>query len=274
MKNGIVLTILYSLFLVACEQEADIPLPKVEPKMAVSCFFSDQTDTLRVMLRWSDPVFTNQDKEGQIVRDALVVFYNNEFSVNLYLDETTGYYQAPVEGFSIEPGKAYSLSVVGTDGTTVNATSYVPFDEPDVRAASVTREVSLDQYGQYLVQFNFETLLGNINPLEPYYRLMYYQTWADSTVMFQSYSIGEVLYEFENGKEEDNLTLRVEQYGMDTTLLLHKAVVIHGSEDYYRFHKTVQSIGYGPFAEPTIVYSNINNGLGIFAGYRQLEILY
>jgi hypothetical protein len=36
----------------------------------------------------------------------------------------------------------------------------------------------------------------------------------------------------------------------------------------------MENISYGPFAEPTIVYSNVKNGLGIFAGYRQLEILY
>ena len=274
MKKSHLYLLILAFFWISCEQEADIPLPQVDSKISVSCFFSDETDTLRAMLRWSDPVFSNNPLEGDVVRDAQVVIYNNDFSVNLILDESTGFYQAPVEGFSLSPGNDYYLTVTSADGIVVSAKTRIPRELPDIRAASLSREVDVDEYGQYLVQFRFETLLGNIDPLEPYYRLMYFQKWDDPFIMSQWYQTGEQFYEFEGSTQEQNLKMEVMNYGMDTTMTLHKSYVIHGSEDYHRFHSTVQSINYGPFAEPTIIYSNVNNGLGIFAGYRQLEILY
>lgn len=257
-----------------CEQEADIPLPKVDQKIAVSCYISDETDTVRAYLRWSDPVFSNGSDEGNVAENATVLLSGNGFTKAFTYNPVAQYYQLPVQGFALTPGQSYSLSVQTQDGSQVTAQTTIPFLQPDIRLATFERDASTDEFNQYYVTYRFETILGNIAPEEPYYRVVHYQKWEDPFVMSTWYQTSNVWHEFESGDNEERIISESSSYGYDTTLVAHKAYVIHCSEEYYRFHRGLENIGYGPFAEPTIVYSNVVNGLGVFAGYRQLEILY
>jgi len=262
------------IFAFGCEQEADIPLPKVESKIAVSCFISDDTDTVRAYLRWSDPVFSNGSNEGKIVDDATVILSGGGFSKTFSFNSLAQYYQLPVQGFELVPGESYSLTIQTPSGQKVSAQTTIPYFQPDIRSASFERDAAMDEFNQYYVTYRFETTLGNIAPEEPYYRIVHYQKWEDPLIVSTWYQTSNVWHAFETGDDEQRLISESVIYGYDTTLVLHKAYVIHCSEDYYRFHRGLENISYGPFAEPTIVYTNVENGLGVFAGFRQLEILY
>jgi hypothetical protein len=45
---------------------------------------------------------------------------------------------------------------------------------------------------------------------------------------------------------------------------------------YYDFHRSAEniSLGDGPFTEPTLLYSNVSGGLGIFASYTLDSLIY
>lgn len=64
---------------------------------------------------------------------------------------------------------------------------------------------------------------------------------------------------------------KILQYGQLTIFLLHT------DENYYRYHDAINrqnDVGDNPFAEPVLIPSNINGGLGCFAGYnRSTEVL-
>lgn len=259
------------IFALGCEQEADIPLPKVEPKITVSCYISDDTDTVRAYLRWSDPVFSNGDSEGDIISDAQVVLSGSGFSRSFVFNDFQQYFELPVQGFELTPGLEYRLDITASNGSTAYAVTKIPLQQSDIRSASFERNAEVDElFNQYYVTYRFETMLGNLEPEEPYYRIIHYQKWEDPGW----YQSSNVWHAFESGDDEESIISESSFYGYDTTLMLHKAHIIHCSEDYYRFHTTMENISYGPFAEPTIVYTNVKNGLGIFAGYRQLQILY
>jgi len=274
MKNLYYLLVAVWLLASGCEQEANIPLPNVEKKIAVSCYISDETDTVRAYLRWSDPVFSNDLDEGKVLENATVQLTGDGFSRTFSYNALAQYYQLPVEGFDLNPGETYSLTVQTLDGTNVSAQTTIPYFQPDIRSAAFERDASVDEFNQYFVTYRFETTLGNIDSEEPYYRIVHYQKWEDPFIAATWYQTSNVWHEFESGDDEDRIISESSSYGYDTTLVLHKAYVIHCSEDYYRFHRGLENISYGPFAEPAIVYSNVVNGLGVFAGYRQLEILY
>jgi hypothetical protein len=261
-----------------CEQEADIPLPKVEQKITVSCYISDDTDTVRAYLRWSDPVFSNGVNEGEMIEDAQVVLSGSGISRDFSFNANAQYYELPVQGFELIPGESYSLIIRTPDGTQASAETTIPYFQSDIRSASFERITEVNENNQYLdlqyVTYRFETVLGNLDSEEPYYRIIHYQKWDDPFVAATWYQSSNVWHAFDSGDDEESIMSESSFYGDDSTNVFHKAIVIHCSEDYYRFHKTMENISYGPFAEPTIVYSNVNNGLGIFAGFRQLEILY
>jgi hypothetical protein len=50
--------------------------------------------------------------------------------------------------------------------------------------------------------------------------------------------------------------------------------LIHASKEYYLYHSklTIAADNNGnPFAEPVIMYTNINGGYGVFAGFNQYK---
>lgn len=52
--------------------------------------------------------------------------------------------------------------------------------------------------------------------------------------------------------------------------------LLHTDENYYRYHDAVsrqQDVGDNPFAEPVQIPSNINGGLGCFAGYNRSTVV-
>jgi hypothetical protein len=116
-----------------------------------------------------------------------------------------------------------------------------------------------------------------LSSAKEYYRLVFYSTSLNSEIP------GEFVYNDVRGEvyADDNNSISgkifTEQnllwYGVDSAQYSSFAHVIHASEEYYRFHKALSNYNQSnPFVEPTIVYSNVENGLGVFAGYRQIKV--
>lgn len=51
--------------------------------------------------------------------------------------------------------------------------------------------------------------------------------------------------------------------------------VSNSDENYYKYHRSLETSGNdNPFTEPSLVYTNINNGLGCFAAYNTAVLTY
>jgi hypothetical protein len=51
-----------------------------------------------------------------------------------------------------------------------------------------------------------------------------------------------------------------------------QASLLHTDRHYYQYHLSVRGASRSqdnPFAEPTLIYSNVTGGLGIFAAYNR-----
>lgn len=54
-------------------------------------------------------------------------------------------------------------------------------------------------------------------------------------------------------------------------ITLH-AYLLHTDEHYFLYHRSVRNASYSqdnPFAEPVLVYTNVEGGLGVFAAYNR-----
>ncbi|MFQ5636990.1 MAG: DUF4249 family protein [bacterium] len=64
--------------------------------------------------------------------------------------------------------------------------------------------------------------------------------------------------------------LDISFYNYSEPIEMFIVVLLTTSESYYNFHKSVDQQNAtedNPFAEPVPIYTNIENGLGVFAGY-------
>jgi len=276
MKNCLILFSFLFVF-TACEKEANIKLPETAPKLSVSCFISDSIDLIRADISWSNPVFSSSDKGIEPPSDLLVTISGGGITDTLTFNPEYFWYALPTTEFPLTPGVEYTLNVAAPSGEKVSAKTKIPLLNPSISSASVFESASVDQYGNDIIDFTFRVVLNELSSEKEYYRLVFYSTSINSEIPdeFNYNDVrGEVYADDNNvvsGKifTEQNITW----YGVDSAQYSSFAHVIHASEEYYRFHKALANYNPGnPFVEPTIVFSNVENGLGVFAGYRQERV--
>lgn len=269
--------ILIAFVLAACEKEANIKLPDTQPKLSVSCFISDSTDIIKATVYWSKPVFNNTDTLPEYPSNLTVTISGNGQTDTLLYNTEWSTYELSTDDFPLNAGVEYSLRVQAPNGETARAKTIIPTQKAIIADKSVSFTSSVDQYNNIVETYRYRITLNDISANEEFYRIMYYNDYFIPDVPDEfnvASNMGELFVSDNNlvdGKiYTDN---EVKFYGTSANISARYAYVIHGSEEYYRFHKSLSNYGYdNPFAEPTIVFSNVENGLGVFAGFNQVRV--
>jgi hypothetical protein len=81
------------------------------------------------------------------------------------------------------------------------------------------------------------------------------------------------LYEYEYVQMEPNTSITLSSYYNEySTLDSVRYYIINCSEEYYKYHTSVKSYqGDDFFVEPSIIFDNIENGLGNFSAYNMVS---
>jgi hypothetical protein len=266
---------LLSIALVSCEQEADIELPDTAPKLTVSCFISPEQDSVTAFITWSRPVFSTNNDDRPI-DDLEVSITDGSSEAFFQYDFNIGQYVLSLAEYPLALGVEYTLRVKAPTGEEVEARTVIPAELPSIESATLDSSSYSNSFGEEINEFTYKTTLLNNSADFQYYRLIYYNedVWFPgkeyASIESQSYSddgslVNDRLY------MEENITY----YGYNGAVSNKRLAVVHCSEAYYRYHKTLQNQTFGnPFAEPTIVYSNVEGGLGAFGAYRMVEVAY
>ena len=266
---------LLALSLFSCMQDADIKLPETDPKLVVSCFISPDVDSVMAFIDWSRPVFSSEDLERPI--DNLQVSITDGSSQAFFqYDFNIGQYVLSLAEYPLALGVEYTLRAKAPTGEEVVAQTIIPAELPLIESATLDSSSYINNFGEEINEFIYKTtLLDNSSDFQ-YYRFIFYNEdfWLPgklyTSIEGQSFSDDESLVD---GKiyVEQNITY----YGYNGAVSNKRLAVLNCSESYYRYHKTLQNQNFGnPFAEPTIVYSNIEGGLGAFGAYRMVEVTY
>jgi hypothetical protein len=260
--------------LVSCEQEADIELPDTAPKLTVSCFISPEQDFVTAYITWSRPVFSTNDDRP--VDDLEVSITDGSSEAFFQYDVNIGQYVLSLAEYPLALGVEYTLRVKAPTGEEVVARTVIPAELPSIESATLDSSSYSNSFWEEINEFTYKTTLTDNSSDFQYYRFIYYNedVWFPgkeyASIEGQSYRDDESLVE---GKiyVEENITY----YGYNGAVSNKRLAVLNCSESYYRYHKTLQNQTFGnPFAEPTIVYSNVEGGLGAFGAYRLVEVAY
>jgi Domain of unknown function (DUF4249) len=269
-------TISTMIVFTSCQTEADIPLPEVDPKIVINCFIGDELEVVKAFIFKSNPVFSdtngNYPNTSEVQDDMYVVISNGVLSSELVFNEQTEAYEVDTDLFPLVAGGNYTLTVTAPDGETVKANTTIPANAPIIHSSSYqVEQIDNDFYGEQ-TKVTIKQTLTDPSISFDYYRFYYVleDQFMTNTYVSEDYADDNLL----DGNLLYNEHEMTAYYGSDNPITNVKAFVILGSEEYYRFHKTVyyQSPG-DPFSEPSIIYSNVDGGLGVFAGYRQVEVI-
>lgn len=286
-------------------------LPQVESKLVVQCFISPQAARINVVVTESIPLFAEPDLKGGVIPNAIVKMSDGSREIAIPFDTTNQLYSIDKSALSILPGKTYFLSV--TNGVrSVSARCTVPVNavvpktyEIDTASSGdiSARDTSLtvkytwnDTAGQanyYRVRASLdleysvpEEFSSSGQPKEKRIRNRFNFNWDDA--------IGR--NDFRNDVNLDGtdfnspigrvkLPKPLSYTGGDGTVYLSfpKSKIIsvtmevyNTDEHYFKYHRSVQTRGDSdnPFVEPSLIYTNIEGGLGCFGSYNSGQLVY
>ncbi len=287
-------------------------LPHVESKLVVQCFISPQATRINVVVTESIPLFTEPDLKGGVIPNAIVKLSDGSREIVIPFDTTNQLYSIDKSALSILPGKTYFLSVTNgvrsvSASCTVPATAVVPKTyEIDTSSSGdiSARDTSLT------VKYTWNDIAGQAN----YYRVRASLDLEYSVPEGVTSNQGQLIekrvrnrfnFNWDDAIGRNDFRNDVNLDGTDFNspigrvklpkplsytagdgtayLSFPKSKIIsvtmevyNTDEHYFKYHRSVQTRGDSdnPFVEPSLIYTNIEGGLGCFAAYNAGQLIY
>lgn len=243
---------------------------------------------------------------GDAVRDAKVTLSDGVAEVVLPFQNKGQFYAIPASRFSIKAGKMYKLTA--SDGKrTIMATCTVPSEQLAIKKYTLDTTVTkrFNRVDTTLVtSFTWDDVAGKAS----YYRMKAYEEieipyfvfntsekkYYEKRTIIQAYFANgnDTRSDLQNDTNLDGQTFssaRLEKrIGLlgnyynyphvdGKPLVPEKApkslgvhlLLLHTDRNYFEFHRSLRlQNGDNPFTEPSLIYTNVKGGFGIFASYN------
>jgi hypothetical protein len=273
------LTIAFS----SCEKIVDnVDLGDAKPKLVVFAYINPGADTIFADVSLSRTI--NQVGSyypPHIDYAEVVVSKAGGQSVTLQFDPALSRYYAAVGASYFETGHEYQIHVKTPDGKEVEAFCSLPLQNTSLRITKADT-VEMQDHTRYRFRLEFDDISGQPDHYRIIAKAQIKYDWEGYVQIYDHY--GEFSYgeEFIAVKDRDGDTFISEvvikiwgYYGDAEELLGMQFFLLSTDEHYYHFHRSLQRYEpENPFSEPTIVYSNVSNGLGVFAGFNPFSLEY
>lgn len=275
MKNIFYLSLI--LILAACEKEIPFDGELSEQKIVLNCYIGAGESEIFAEVSRTETVLS--DKPFTFVSNATVQLFSGSALVGTFTSLGAGKYKLT---YNVEAGATYTLKCTDPLLGTVEATAQVPYPVP---ISSLMVEPGEGFESRFDVELEFTDGASD----NDFYQLLFYLdfdavpgVWSFETneeILRNTNEIGDNTFFYtneclfpDNAFNNETIALSMSVFGfLDTTA---KVQLIHISEEYYNYQKslfTANQTSGNPFSQPVQVFSNIEGGIGIFAGYAVYE---
>lgn len=284
------------LALSACEQIIEPDLPEHTPRLVLQAFFTPDSTWVAFVGR-SAGILESQPERERAVAEATVELLVGD----RVIDELEFFQEERLyvwEKGALQAGESYSLRVSAPGFATIQATDAIPRLVPTA-IASYRINTSADSEsrisGDFSIKLEIQDPPGETN----YYQIRFFRSghrlgrdeepFEESFyTVEESFSTQDPSIIADNDVDDFIEELSTAPFFKDTLFDGQTHVielsgdydapehsrfyiqVLYVSETYYEYLKSARlhnSTQDNPFAEPVSVYSNVENGYGIFAGY-------
>jgi hypothetical protein len=293
-KLLVLLTVIF--FLTGCVKILNDDLKAKESKLVLNAAISpDSTFTINLSRTFN--VFDDESSKNlPFVDSAKVRLFENGSFISELENQAYGYYTK--SGFFPETGKEYTVDAKYKAFKTIESKTVIPKDVPiadfDTLIIRLTDDPYYGNQTQYVALLTYQDPPGVSNQYQLACKIGLKNddgliNWEDNSVYvpdvddsFYDRSWGELLWndKYSDGKEVEIRFVFYSEYpqyneGLRETDTLHFKFYFQSvNQDYYTYLKSLSRYletggGDDPFSEPVVIYSNIKNGYGIFAGFDQ-----
>lgn len=279
-------------------------------KLVVYGYISPQDTVLSVKVGRSKPVLGDAAEALPFnIVDATVTLSNGSQSVRLLHVDREQIYKAKATALPIRAGQTYTLTVSTPDGRRVTARATVPKAIPiqAIRLDSTVQQTGTEWQKLYLMTFSWPDPTGEANfyryggtfdwsaganpvngqspPVNPTLRSINFQRQGTTgNLLADGAQNGEVLSSLSSeaiasvavkaSVSDPRAQLAAIRFGKVYPGARITAQLMHIEKAYYQYANAVMSQRRNrdnPFAEPVLIPSNVEGGLGCFAGYNRTE---
>jgi hypothetical protein len=257
-----------------CETDANVVVPAVERKLVVGGFLSPTENEHQISLNQTDPLFSTDPPIS--LTNVKLTISSDSSSYSPSYDFNSGTFQFNNNQFKIEHSKNYHLKIVTEDGKIVESDMRTLNNQmPLVTDLKLTVDTLNKDWMypeiQYSLKISWNDLIGEQN----YYRIIANRLLKDfdsnDTIVEPLNYFNE--YELKDDKNKDGQVLTsnfnyIESGSMNSPIGF-EIILMKVDVNYYNYYKTLNNYADGdPFAEPVILFSNIQNGLGVFCNFQ------
>ena len=278
------LIIFITSFLFSCEEEIPLDtLDKYQEKLVVNEYFSN-TEPFSIQVSVSKDAY-KEPNPFVLGNQAKVTLTENDVPVALTFDNSDGVFYSLIKP---QPGKKYNLTVSANNYSTVTANGFLPGNIA-AKNSSYIENGGIDMQGNKsdLLKLTFKDDAGT----KDYYKLnfFYYSELVGKFFAFD-FELKDILSAVNTIKTRDGGFLFSDE-SFNGALKTFTAVPPFGivagntdakyliqiqrlNDDFWKYNTTLEqyrlgiggSAGSNIFGGAVVVYTNIHNGLGIFAG--------
>lgn len=300
----IIFAVALILAFASCEKRVEFRVDALDDLPVLNATISPDSGIHATLTRSIDPL--SVENADSAIGDAVISLYRNGLFAADLDDAGNGKYMLDSAATAASPGDRFSLRVRVPEKNDLSAETTIPpvVNLHDLHIIDTTfvevHYFVIDTAGNYVtadtviphykLQLSFDDPRG-----EDYYALSitYRDASSASPVCYASDdAIFSTNNQFVPGSDDDSLVTLCETYyfnditfdGTQKTITFYVVEIPtdfvsdprllvrldHLSADYYRYITTsaLQNLNFdNPFAEPVTIYSNVQNGFGIFAGY-------
>ena len=256
----------------SCAKEAKVKLPDTKPLPVMYSYICPSDTVIRLKLTYSSPFYSSDQIDIlAAVPDGDVKISSAQGTAQLFFNQNTQYYELKTNTYPIVPGQVYKITVKTSNGDLATAETQVPITTVPINTVTV-ETITTNNGAQDLIKISFTDEPGRLN----YYRIAALHaftytfqpdTIADDARITKLYS--DINHDGENVSLDGRVVQRYDSTEYYSTEY-YDVFLYNCSESYYNFHKSlINYTGDNPFAEPTLIYSNVKGGFGCFGAYTR-----
>lgn len=279
-KSGCIWLFLLLLLAISCEREMVVldNYNNGTDYVAVHCFVGPDENSIKLRAEMALSVIGKPYRQLMPITDAVAYILSDNDSMAFTFDNMENYFYAfPNAGF-FKPNKTYTLHVQSPGNGNVHATCIIP-PVNDVLQVAQQTTLHKEDSNRFLIQTKVSITdhPGQTN----YYRIIPLAIARDPNVMLDTMYVNfnqglNGCFVSDAGKNGQTLTTTIDfnytAFGSEQIYGM-RIMVINCSEAYFKYHNAINSVGFGGvLGEPTIMPTNIVNGIGMFAGYSTVAI--
>jgi hypothetical protein len=279
-------------FLISCEKVIEFDVETTTPKIVINSIFNTD-DNWNVHLSSSLSVIDTSNLSN--IEDASVYIFDDQNQIiETLVHDSLGFYQGilkPIDGLK------YKIEASALNFETVNAIDSIPqkstitgldtssfvFNGNERISISIgfNQSISISNYYKIAVKIGREkystTLDQNgFNIVDTNYKEKWINVRPESSFAERTSNPKEIIFKdntFSSNEESVSFSIKNlinKHYEDDSYSLKFITIYFFGiSHDHYKYYnslKTYEDNSSNIFAQPVQVYSNVNNGFGVFAG--------